>query len=422
MLSQKLYFEDRLTYVEQGRIDAVFEAIKSETNSIGYYSLPEGSSSILDKIYEFILNNDIIYKKKLKNIVILGIGGSSLGSRAIDEALSHLKQRNKAKLIFLENCDPVMVTQQLANIELKNTIFLMISKSGGTIETTSLAKYIMDYFGFDFSRNKFRKRFVVVTDEGSPLDKFASELSLTTFHMPSNVGGRFSVLTAVGLLPLAMLGYDILKLLRGAAKLKKSFFDGHENGLIKKAIFYADNKDNTPINVLFSYSSSLGAIGAWYRQLWGESLGKLTIDGGARTGLTPSELVGSVDQHSYLQLIVQGPLNKSVTFIRVKNFANDARVPDVAIKYLESTNYANGMKMNDLINAQCEATLQTLVEQSVPVDIIELDELNEESIGALIFYFELLTSCTGVALGVNTYDQPGVEFGKKRLLAMLKKD
>ena len=108
--------------------------------------------------------------------------------------------------------------------------------------------------------------------------------------------------------------------------------------------------------------------------------------------------------------------------MKVKNFRNDAQVPDVTIKHLEGTNYANGMKMNDLINAQCEATLQTLVEQGVPADIIEIDELNEESIGALIFYFELLTSCAGVALGVSTYDQPGVEFGKKRLLAMLKKD
>jgi glucose-6-phosphate isomerase len=422
MLTQKLYFEDRLSYIGQERVDAVCESVKKETETIGYYSLPEGSSELLDKIYEYILKNELISKKKLKNIVVLGIGGSSLGSRAIDEALNHLKQRSQIKLTFLENCDPIMVTKQLANIELKNSLFLMISKSGGTIETTSLAKYIFDKYGFDFSKNKFRKRFVIVTDKGSPLDKFAGEFSLAAFHLPLNVGGRFSVLTAVGLLPLAILGYDVMKLLNGAAKMKKSFFAGHESDMVKKAIFYADNKDTTPINVLFSYSSSLGAMGAWYRQIWGESLGKLTIDGGARTGLTPSELVGSVDQHSYLQLIVQGPLNKSVTFMRVKNFRNDAKVPNVTIKNLENTNYANGMRMNDLINAQCEATLQTLVEQGVMADIIEIDELNEESIGALIFYFELLTSCAGVALGVNTYDQPGVEFGKQRLLAMLKKD
>jgi len=414
MLTEKIYFKDRLTGIDNSRVDNVFETIKAETAHIGYYSLPDSSNDMLGQIYKFIIDNDLIYKNKLKNLVILGIGGSSLGARAIDEALSHLSSGSRTKLIFLENCDPVAVNRLLSGVEVKNSMFLMISKSGGTIETTSIAKYLFDKYEFDFTKNKFKKRFVVITDEGSPLDKFAIKNQLNIFYIPHNVGGRFSVFSAVGLLPLAILGYDIVKLLKGAANYKQMFFSKQKTDLIKKAIYYADNSHEIPINVLFSYSSSLASFGAWYRQLWGESLGKLNSQGW-RAGLTPAELVGSIDQHSYLQLIVQGPLNKSVTFIRIKNFNDDSVIPNITIENLESTDYVNGMRMNDLINAQCEATLQTLCEQGVPVDLIEVDELNEESIGAIVFYFELLTSCTGAALGVNTYDQPGVEFGKKKL-------
>ncbi len=418
MLTQNLYFNDKMSYIDEGRAGSVFDSIKSEMANIGYYSLPDGSADMLGQIYKFIIDNSLIYNKKLKNLIILGIGGSSLGTRAVDDALKHIKNRNKINLIFLENCDPVATNRLLSGVEIKNSMFLMISKSGGTIETTSIAKYIFDRYSFDFEKNRFKKRFLIVTDEGSPLDTFAKEYQLTTFHIPHNVGGRFSVLSAVGLLPLAILGYDIIKLLKGAESVKHSFFANHNSNMIKKAIYYADNSQNTPINVLFSYSSSLASFGAWYRQLWGESLGKINNQN-QRIGLTPSELVGSIDQHSYLQLIVQGPLNKSVTFIKVKNFKNDTKIPSWSIKNLENTDYVNGMKMNDLINAQCEATLQTLNEQGVAVDLLEIDSLSEESVGALIFYFELLTSCTGVALGVNTYDQPGVEFGKKKLQQML---
>ena len=419
MLNEHIYFQDKLNNIDNSRVDGIFETLKNEIKEVGYYSLPDGSNDMVGKIYKFIIDNDLIYKKKLNNLVILGIGGSSLGARAVDDALRHVTNRNKIKLIFLENCDPISVDTLLRDVELKDSLFLMISKSGGTIETTSIAKYIFSRYGFDFTKNRFKKRFVIITDAFSPLDKFAENSSITTFHIPHNVGGRFSIFTAVGLLPLAILGYDIIKILRGATKVKSQFFAKHKNEMIKKAIYYADNAVVTPINVLFSYSSSLASFGAWYRQLWGESLGKLDSNGN-RAGLTPSELVGSIDQHSYLQLIVQGPLNKSVTFIRVKKFKNEKIVPNYTIPNLESTDYVNGMRMNDLINAQCEATLQTLVEQGVCVDLIELDELNEESIGALIFYFELLTSCTAAAIGVNAYDQPGVEFGKKKLTEILK--
>jgi glucose-6-phosphate isomerase len=155
----------------------------------------------------------------------------------------------------------------------------MISKSGSTIETTSLAKLVIGKFFGDTQNPRLKKRFLVVTDEGSPLDEFAKDAGVESFYIAPNVGGRFSVLSAVGLLPLAILGYDISKILKGAAKIKKSFFDGEMDGMVKKAAFYVENYRKYPINVLFSYSSSLEKLNAWYVQLWGESLGKIDKNG-----------------------------------------------------------------------------------------------------------------------------------------------
>ncbi len=418
MISKKLFFEDANNEVSEEVVNALLDRIKEEQKVIGFYSLPTDSNDTLDKIYKFILSNNAVYKGKIKNLVILGIGGSSLGTKAIDTALQHTKNRNDIRLIFLENCDPNEINSSLKGVSAKDSMFIMISKSGSTVETTSLAKLVIYKFFDTIDNPKLKKRFLIVTDEGSPLDAFGASLSLERFYIAPNVGGRFSVLSAVGLLPLAILGYDIRKLLGGAAKLKKSFFDGNEKEMIQKAAYFVQNFERYPINVLFSYSSSLDKLTAWYVQLWAESLGKINANGQS-VGLTPIGLVGSVDQHSFLQLIVEGPKNKSVTFIKVKDFKNNAKIPNISIKNLEKTDFVNTLEFAQLINSQCDATLETLVERGVKVDLIELDTLNEDSIGALIFYFELLTAIAGAHFGINTYDQPGVESGKIKLFEKL---
>ncbi len=418
MISKKLFFEDANNEVSEEVVNGLQDRIKEEQKEIGFYSLPTDSNETMDKIYKFILSNNSVYKGKIKNLVILGIGGSSLGTKAIDTALKHTKNRNDIKLIFLENCDPNEINSSLKGISSKDSMFIMISKSGATIETTSLAKLVIYKFFDTLENPKLKKRFLIVTDEGSPLDKFGEELSLERFYIAPNVGGRFSVLSAVGLLPLAILGYDIRKLLLGASKLKKSFFDGNEREMVQKAAYLVQNFERYPINVLFSYSSSLEKLTAWYVQLWAESLGKINSSGQS-VGLTPIGLIGSVDQHSFLQLVIEGPKNKTVTFIKVKDFKNSAKIPNVSIKNLEKTDFVNGLEFAQLLNSQCEATLETLIEKGVKVDLIELDTLNEESIGSLIFYFELLTAVAGVHFGINTYDQPGVESGKIKLFEKL---
>lgn len=419
MLRNKIFFETDMTKEDEAFAKAVFDKVAQEKSSgeVGYLSLPEEKEGV-ERIEAFLQSNPLIKEEKLKHLFIVGIGGSSLGTKAIDSALRSLSVRKNIDLIFLENCDPIVLDRELKGVSPDESLTIIISKSGSTIETASNSKVLLDRFNLLNSQN-ISDHLCVVTDKNSPMDSFAKEVGVEAFYIPKGVGGRFSVLSAVGLLPLAILGYDIRALLQGAKEMSDRFFEMSEESLIKKAFFYTSMYKSYNINVLFSYYTDLFYFNAWYTQLWAESLGKINRRGD-RVGLTPIGLVGSVDQHSFLQLIIEGPRDKTVTFIKVKNFKNDLRIPNLSLKHIEKTDYVNGIRCFDLLNHQCDATLETLVELGIPVDLIELEEIDEKSIGALIFYFELLTSLSGAFFGINTYIQDGVELGKKRLLEKLK--
>ncbi len=416
MVRNEFYFDAK---GEKDRIKKAYEALKEERDSqrVGYYNLPD-DRDIVQKIKDFCDNSEFI-QNEMQNIVVVGIGGSSLGTKAIHSMLLHRRDK-RINLFFLENPDPVDIEKILnrksktRRVKRYNTFFIMISKSGTTIETTSIGKFLMQEYDFKLDSWAFRDQSAIITDEGSPLDKLANEYGLNVFHIPHNVGGRFSVLSAVGLLPLYMAGYDIEALLDGARAMRDAFFEKKMDDLVVKAMFYVDNKDKYPMNVLFSYASEFKHFNEWYVQLWAESLGKIDKDGN-RVGLTPIHLIGAIDQHSFLQLIVQGPLNKTVTVLKVKDFENDMIIPDISIPYLEKTNFVNAKEFQELLNAECDATVQSMIDQNVPVDLLEVDRLNEYNVGYLVMYFEILTSLAGFFLNINTYDQPGVEFGKKIL-------
>ena len=405
MVENKLLFESQ---AHEEDISSLYDAIFNESSSgdVGYYDLPDVNSAL--EIKEYCQSFKDL---EIKNIAILGIGGSSLGTKAIDKLLEHGKNRNEIKTIYFENVDPNEIINNFKNLSFEDTLFIVISKSGGTIETTSHLKFILHTFDISLESEEFRKHFVFITDENSPLDKFGSDFGIKRFYIPKNVGGRFSVFSPVGLLPLHILGYDIDKLLEGAKVLKDSFFKKKEDDLCKKAYFYANNHDSIPINILFSYSSSFEYFNDWYVQLWGESLGKINIDG-SKVGLTPIGVIGSIDQHSFLQLVIEGSMDKSVTMIKVKDFENNITIPDISLPYLEKNDFINNHTFSELINSQCDATMQSIIEQKIPVDTIELEKLDEMRAGYMIFYYELLTSLVGSLLQVNTYDQPGVELGK----------
>lgn len=399
-----------------GDIDPVFKSIKEERlkSTSGYYELPFSKKALQDSRRYIKKHKELI--AKLKNLVIIGVGGSSLGLKALDSMLCSLPQRNAIKLRFLECTDSLATQNTLKKLKLKNTLFIVISKSGSTIETASLLKYVLETY--DLLQPKNKSHLLAITDTNSPLQQWCQKQKIAFVNIDKNVGGRFSVLSSVGILPLMILGYKTKEILAGAREIATRFFERKEDHILHKALYMVRHREQYPINVLFSYSSALKEFNAWYVQLWAESLGKLNTDK-QPVGLTPIALVGSIDQHSFLQLIVQGPQDKSVTFIALNpKHQLKPRIPKMKLEFLESSDFINGASFATLLDKQCLATMQTLQAQEIPTDSIVLDRISEYNAGALVMYYELLTSCAGCALGIDTYDQPGVEFGKTRLREM----
>lgn len=368
-------------------------------DDIGYYHLPSLGMDIVSKIEE-------IAKRDFDSVVLVGVGGSSLGVKALYDMLNLQKE-----LIFLDNLDPYSIEKKCAKIDPNKTLFIISSKSGTTIETISIYKYILEKFNI-----KSYENFVFITDPNSPLESYAKEIGAIIFNIPKNVGGRFSVLSAIGLVPLGLCGANIKDLLAGANSAKEQYLDNGDDGVLQKAYHYATHS-SAKINVLFSYSDRLTSFNEWYVQLWAESLGKKR--GYKRVGLTPVGLVGSKDQHSFLQLIMEGVKDKTVTFITIKDHGNSITVPNLKLNFLDECDFVNSKSIAEVFNAQAHSTMQALASEMISIDELVIDRLDEWHCGWLIYYYELLTSATGLMLGINTYDQPGVEAGKRILKKLL---
>ncbi|MGE4471427.1 MAG: glucose-6-phosphate isomerase [Sulfuricurvum sp.] len=395
--------------IEKGYESLRFEAHNQE---VGYYHLPSGSQDLIHELTA--LDSEI--NRRFNTIAVVGIGGSSLGIKAI-ERLLRPSTPNAKKIIYLENSDPISIISKMKEIDKFKTLFIVISKSGGTVETLSIFKRLVASFELPLMSSE---QIYVVSDDNSILSHFADENKLRRFIIPANVGGRFSVLSAVGMVPLTLAGFDTLSILKGAEAFLERFWNRQEEHLIQKATYYVTHKDQFPMNVLFAYSDTFEEFGKWVVQLWGESLGKRNRRG-ERVGLTPISLIGSVDQHSFLQLIIEGPLNKTVTFLHIEHSEEHLMIPNLSLKYLEKSDFVNGKSFNDLINAQCYATMQSVLQSGVSVDEIAWKQIDEISVGEMILYYELLTSLSGALLEINTYDQPGVELGKQILEGYFKK-
>jgi glucose-6-phosphate isomerase len=377
--------------------DIIFEQIVKEKQDIGYYTLPYQDTTSIKEFAKTVTQKDI---------VVIGIGGSSLGTFAIHKFVRN--STNNKKLHFIESTDPLELKIKISKIDLDDALFIVISKSGTTIEVISNFKYLHSLVKIDQSNC------ICITENDSKLNSYAKVNNMRTFTIPKNVGGRFSVFSPVGLVPLAILGIDIDNLLLGCQEVSNSFFDQKDyyKEIMTKARFMVENKNRFNINVIFSYSSLLEGFNRWYIQLWGESLGKLNING-TRQGLTPIGLLGPVDQHSFLQLIMQGSRDKTVTFIKVDDFGVDITIPDIKLQELDELNYIDGIGFQDMINYQANATIKAVENlQNIPCDVITIDKVDEFNIGKLMFTFQLLVSVIGKFTQINTYNQPGVEDGK----------
>ena len=388
---------------------SIFERIKAERDSIGYYNLAY-QDTVEIKSYAATITK--------KHIVVVGIGGSSLGARAIYEFL--LPSNNYQKdLLFLETVDPLKINHCLKKVDLNDTQFVIISKSGSTIETISIFKYLNSLVEID------RGNCTIISEADSVLTKFANDSRIKTFDLAKDVGGRFSVFSAVGLVPLAMVGVDIDNLLNGCKRVSDSFFEqtDYYKAIMTKARFLVENKSRFNINVVFSYSSLLESFNKWYVQLWAESLGKINING-TRQALTPIGLVGPVDQHSFLQMIMDGVRDKTVTFIKIDDLKDSSIIPKAPAKKFDDLAWecAEGLSFNELLNMQADATIQSIQEQDdIPCDVISIRTVDEYNIAKIMFSYQLLVSCIGSFLQINTYDQPGVENGKTNLAEKFKK-
>jgi len=381
--------------------DEILNNLIEESKTIGYYSLHEQDvTSILS------------YAKKITKeyIYIVGIGGSSLGTKAIYTFLRSTSNYKK-KLFFLDTIDPLRINYLLSLGDLNKSLFIVISKSGSTIEPVSILKYL------DTKIKIARDNCIIVAGENTTLWKFGMRNNLEKFLIPDNIGGRFSVFTPVGLLPLSIIGVDIQKLLDGCRLVHESFFNQRDyyDLIINKARFLVENKSRFSMNVIFSYSSVFKDFNKWFVQLWAESLGKKNING-TRQGLTPISLIGPDDQHSFLQLIMDGPRDKTLTFFKIDSLRDESLIPSQEKFNCFDLDYLNNKSFNDLINLQADSTYEAIIqEKDIPCDKITISTIDEINIAKLMYRFFLLTSAVGSFMQINTYNQPGVELGKRIL-------
>ncbi|MCQ2743168.1 MAG: glucose-6-phosphate isomerase [bacterium] len=368
---------------------------------------------------------------RFENILVLGIGGSALGGIAVTEALlkpywnlcSKEQRNNYPRIFFLDNIDPDSIKGLLDILDLKKTLVNVITKSGSTAETMSQYMIIKDMLEKELD-DDYRKNIVVTTDQKiGVLRQLADQEGYKTFVIPDDVGGRFSVFSAVGLLPFALVGLDIDKIMSGIKDMDLALknTDIFENIAAQGALinYLADTKLGKDISVMMPYSSRLRYISDWYVQLWAESLGKECNKNGEKVnvGTTPVKALGATDQHSQLQLYNEGPNNKLITFIRVENFDNTLEIP----KIFEYTGigYLGGKTINDLINAEADSTKVTLADHSRPAMTIFIDKVDEYNIAELMYMLEVQTAIAGELYNIDTFNQPGVEQAKNYTYALM---
>ncbi len=358
-----------------------------------------------------------------KTCVVIGIGGSDLGARAAYAALN--KVGKGMNLLFAgDNTDPDALNDILDRIDPKTTIVNVISKSGGTIEPMSAFLVIRDHMIRSLGPKGFAKRVVATTDpHGGALRELVRSHGYDALAVPDNIGGRFSILTAVGLFPLACAGIDIRSMLTGAMSVREDF--RKRRGASDPALYAAmhvmgDRKRGQKIHVLMPYGQRLAEFGKWYRQLWAESLGKKRDRAGdiVHVGPTPIAALGATDQHSQIQLYTEGPNDKIVTFIEISRFDRDVRIPSSATD-LPPLAYLSGKRLTDVIHAERAGTAEALRASHHPNGTLTIPSISPASFGALVLFFEIAVAMAGELYGINAYDQPGVEAGKRAAKELL---
>jgi glucose-6-phosphate isomerase len=347
----------------------------------------------------------------------VGIGGSALGPMALHRALGHpyynalpAEGRRGPRVHFAENADPATLSAILDLSDPSGTWVNVVTKSGSTAETMAGFLVIRDWLVDALGDFGYQERTIATTDPDKGfLKEIADRDDLRVLPIPQDVGGRFSVLTPVGLLPAAVTGLDVNALLAGAARCVDEVNEqrAEHPAAVGAAMHYLmDTARGRNVRVMMTYADSMERLAAWFVQLWAESLGK---DG---KGSTPHGAVGTTDQHSQVQLYMEGPQDKVVEIVEVENHLRDLEIP-AAYEDLEGVGYLGGHTMAELLNVECDATRRALTEAGRPNATIKLGEVDEENLGYLFQALEVQTAVAGTLYAVNAFDQPGVEAGKQ---------
>lgn len=384
-----------------------------------------------DAVVADILQEAKAIREKCDTFVVLGIGGSALGPIAVQQALNHLnynelpaEKRGGPRVYVLDNIDPERISGILDIIDPKKTVFNVITKSGSTSETMSqyliFREILKGALGEDYAGH-----IVATTDaENGYLVKIAAQEGFKAFVIPAGVGGRFSEMCPVGLLAAAVAGIDIREMLAGAAAMDKiaSNTDIMQNpACLGGLLQYIAMQKGMNITVMMPYADSLRYMADWYAQLWAESLGKqYALDGKTEvfTGQTPVKALGVTDQHSQVQLYTEGPFDKVVTFLAVEKFRCDVTIPH-GHEDIPAVGFLGGHTMAELLEAEMNATEYALYKAKRLSCKVTLPEVNAFTIGELLYFFEMQVSFVGALLGIDTFNQPGVEEGKVATYALL---
>ncbi len=383
-------------------------AMRHDSGEIGFPGLP-----FREKEARAVSRYAAGMRKRFTHLLVLGIGGSALGTKAVFEGIGGEGARKGLRLSVADNVDPDAFLPLLRRHPMKTTAVVAISKSGGTAETNAQLALAIESLKRACGKT-WKEHLVMVTDpEKGVFRRFADSLGVVTFPVPQNVGGRFSVLSPVGLLPLAAAGVHVEKLLSGARWMESVFRrgKGKKNPVLAAAAVYThylvDNPK--PVHVWFTYGEGLSRVSEWWQQLWAESLGKRR-SAGPPVGQTPARAVGVTDQHSQVQLYQDGPADKIFTFVKWMRGREKGTVP--------ASGFAPGMEilgkrpLRDLFDAEFEGTIGALWKAGRPIVRIEVGKRDEVHLGAFLHFWEWVTAIAGESAGIDPFDQPGVEEGK----------
>jgi glucose-6-phosphate isomerase len=393
------------------------------SGAVGFVDLPS-DEALLDQVERFASGA----RGKYDDVVILGIGGSALGPIALRTALrpsgwNMLDEKSRGgypRLHVLDNVDPETIDGLLGNLRLDRTLFIVTSKSGGTAET--MAQFLIVHDRLTRASLDVTKQMVFITDpKQGALRPLAEGLSVPALDIPTSVGGRFSVLTPVGTLPAALIGIDVRSLLSGAAAMAKRCespeLASNPAGVYAMLQWLADTTLAKRVVVFMPYSDPLRDFAAWFVQLWAESLGKQRPDG-AHVGSTPLAALGATDQHAQVQLFMEGPADKTVTFVAVDNRGTDVTIPN-AFADVKELGYLGGHSLGELIDIEQRATAGALAKRGRPNMTIHLERVDAAHVGELMMMLEIATAYAGQLYGIDAFNQPGVELGKQFAYALL---